>query len=94
MLIAWSLLGIAGLVVLGAKAVANGYLMVMHSHRHGLYLLERGADERYHLFAVYRLPVVLLRYSALNVAYALLLLHRRARTRVHTRKPVAVAAKV
>ena len=62
MLFAWSGLVIAGLVMLATRAAANGYLVVMYWSRHGLYLLERGADERYHVFALYRLPVVLLRY--------------------------------
>ncbi|HEX6069153.1 MAG TPA: hypothetical protein VFZ18_05000 [Longimicrobiaceae bacterium] len=94
MLFAWSGLVIAGLVMLATRAAANGYLVVMYWSRHGLYLLERGADERYHVFALYRLPVVLLRYFALNVAYSLLLLHRRARLWTHPSKPVAATAKI
>lgn len=94
MLFAWSVLMLAGLVMLATRAAANGYLVVMYWSRHGLYLLERGADERYHLFAPYRLPVVLLRYFAFNVVYSLLLLRQRAHSWTHAGKPVAAAAKV
>ena len=62
MLVVWSGFVIGGLVALGARAVANGYLLVMYWKRHGLYLLERGSDGRYHLFRTYLLPLVLLRY--------------------------------
>jgi hypothetical protein len=93
MLIAWSLLVVAGAIVVATRAAANGYLVVLYWGRRGLYLLERGADERYHLFAVYLLPLVLARYLTLSAAYMLLLLHDRSRARVHTRKPIAAVAK-
>lgn len=94
MLFAWLGLVIAGLVMLGTRAVANDYVVVMHWSRHGLYLLEHGADGRYHLFSLYLLPFVLLRYLVLNVAYSLLVLHRRVHSWTRSHKPATVTAKI
>lgn len=93
MLVAWSGFVLVGLVVLGLRASANGYLLVMYWSRHGLYLMEKGADERYHLFRPWMLPAVLLRYLILSVACSLLALHDRARGWTGPRKPITVGAK-
>lgn len=94
MLFAWSGFVAGALALLGMSAAAHGYLLVMYWSRHGLYLMERGADDRYHLVKVYALPLVLLRYALFSVAYSLLLLHQRARSWSGPRKPMAVAAKI
>jgi hypothetical protein len=94
MLFAWFGLMLVGLLLLGSHAVANGYILVMRWRRYGPYLLERQRDGKYHLFSPHFLPVVLVRYLALNVAYSLLLLHRRAYGWMQSRKRVAVAAKI
>ena len=93
MLVVWSGFVIGGLVALGARAVANGYLLVMYWKRHGLYLLERGSDGRYHLFRTYQLPLVLLRYLVFSAVYSMLLLHQRSRGWAGPRKPIAATAK-
>lgn len=94
MLIAWFGFVVAGLVLLGTRAFANGYLVVLSWRRGGPHLLERGADGLYHLFAGYLLPFVLVRYLVWSVAYSLLLLHRRVHVLTRSTKPVAVTAKV
>ena len=94
MLFAWFGFVVAGLVLLGTRAVVNGYLVVMRWRRRGPHLLERGADGLYHLFAAYLLPFVLVRYLLLSVAYSLLLLHRRVHVLTRSTKPVAVTAKL
>ena len=93
MVYAWLVLVLAGAVLVGSRAVANGYLVVMRSRRHDTVLLELGSDERYHVVRVRSLPVVLGRYAALRAAYSLLLLRRRAAGFTHHRKPVPLAAK-
>ena len=93
MLFAWFVLGVAGAVLLGMRAVANGYLMVMRSRRHEMIVLERGADEQYHFLALSRIPFALSRYLLLYVAYSLLLLQRRLQGWVGTRKAVPLTAK-
>lgn len=93
MISAWLVLMLVGTVLLSARAVATGYLVVMHSRRHPLLLLEHTGDQRYHLFAPRMLPLVLLRYLGLSVAYSLLLLRHRMHSWVEARKPVALTAK-
>ena len=67
---------------------------MLRSRRYGLVILERRADEKYRLVSLSGLAAALLRYLALNVAYSLLLLHRRARLWTHPSKPVAATAKI
>src|SRR5690606_18016130 len=93
MIFAWLVTLFAGAVLLGSRAVANGYLVVLRSRRHGLVVLERRADERYHAVALSSVAIALLRYLALNVAYSLLLLRERLPTVGGARKTVPLAAK-
>lgn len=93
MIFAWLVLVVVGATLLCSRAAANGYLVVLHSRRYGLILLERGADERYHLFAPHMLPFVLGRFVTLYVAFSLLLLHRRLHTSGQPRKAVPLTAK-
>ena len=93
MVYAWLVLVLAGAVLVGSRAVASGYLVVMRSRRHDTVLLELASDERYHVVRMRSLPVVLGRYAALCAAYSLLLLHRRAAGFGHHRKPVPLGAK-
>ena len=93
MLVVWSGFVIGGLIALGVRAEANGYLLVMYWKRHGLYLLERGSDGRHHLFRTYLLPLVLLRYLAFSAVYSVLLLHQRSRGWTGPRKAIPAAAK-
>jgi hypothetical protein len=93
MLFAWLVFGLAGAVLLGLRAVANGYLLVMYSRRYGLIVLEHGSDERYHVLAPGRLPLALMRYLVLYVAYSLLVLRRRMQAWGHARKTLPLTAK-
>lgn len=93
MLFAWFALGLVGAGLIGMRAVANGYLMVMCSRRHELIVLERGADEHYHFVTLSRIPFALARYLVLYVAYSLLLLQRRLQIWGGARKTVPLAAK-
>ena len=93
MLFAWFVLGFVGAGLVGMRAVANGYLLVMRSRRHELIVLERGADERYHFLVLSRIPFALARYLLLYVAYSLLLLQRRLPAWAATMKSVPLTAK-
>ena len=93
MIFAWSVVVLAGVLVVASRAVANGYLLVMRSRRHGMVVLEHGADERYHVLRPLHLPFALSRYLTLYVAYSLLLLYRRAHSWGQHRKPVPLTAK-
>jgi hypothetical protein len=93
MIFAWFVVGLVGVVLLGSRAVANGYLVVIYSRRRGLVLLEHGADELYHVVVPSRLPLALARYLLLYVAFSLLLLQRRVQASVQPRKTVALTAK-
>ena len=93
MIFTWFMVLTAAAVMLGSRAVANGYLLVIRSRRHGLVLMEHGADEKYHLFAAYMLPLVLLRYALLHAAYSLLVLRERAYNFRPIRKAMALPAK-
>lgn len=93
MIFAWSVVVLVGAVLLALRSVANGYLVVIRSRRHGTVVLEHGADERYHVVTLTRIHLALARYLGLYVAYSLLLLHRRMQTAGQQRKTVPLAAK-
>lgn len=93
MIFAWSVVVLAGVVLLASRAVANGYLLVLRSRRHGTVILEHGADDRYHVVAPTRLLFALARYQVLYVAYSLLLLYQRVHPWGQPRKTVPLTAK-
>lgn len=92
MIFAWSALVVAGLALVLAAAVRSQFLVVLHSRRYGLLLLERGAGGRYRIFAPHGLPLVLLRYLALGGS-GLLSAARRAASGVHAHGHRTLGAK-
>lgn len=93
MMLSWFVTLLAAGVLVGSRAVANGYLIAWYSRRHRLILMERGADGLHHVFTLAMLPLVLIRYTLLRGLYSLLLLRDRAHAWAHGRKSVPLAAK-
>lgn len=93
MIFAWSVLLVAGLVLVAASAVRNEYLVVLRSFRYGTLLLERRQGERYELFGPLWLPVVLARYTAHRSVEALGSAQRRVISWVHAHGHRAAGAK-
>lgn len=95
MIFAWLGLLLAGAALLASRAATQGYLLVIRSRRHDLILMERRADDRYHLFAPYWIPFVLARFAVMSAMYSLLQLRRRGvvwNNRPGKRMPLAAKA--